>query len=893
MKRIMAGMVILVWVVTGSRIDGATRTWTGAVNGMWSATNNWNPAGTLLATDALTWDATSTNNMASTNDYASLSVASLTFTAAPEGIVLNGSNLTLTALTSIIGASGQGKATINMNLALPATAALGDIAGVLIDGVVSGAGTSLTTRYGTYGLYGSNSFSGVAILGDASTSGGSPQIINTLRNSGFTQSLGSGNLVQFGSGTQGRGNIVYVGPTASTDKGFQIGDEDSGNNSSSGGVYANGSGPVTWNGVQRLAGTTKGRRLFTLGGFNTDDNAWQGSISNNVSGEVGLVKEGRGKWIVSGANGFTNSTLVNEGITVNSGTLVLDYANTAVVMNPSNRFCVAGGTLELKGNASGVSQSFIALRVGGPSGLSTVRLVDSGAPGISLVFSNGPSIGGALGYAVLLDQGHAANSIVLGVQLPGFTPPFRYLSKSPAGRIDFATSSSATAPVTNLMSQTALTVAGNTSGNFILTNSLTVNGGLARLLRIDPATSNQTLTLNMTDPLTNSVVANTLFVGAYDFTITQASNQVGSLAQLTTPASPAYVYHFGSGKLTLDTKLAGDCNSTSTLSGGVVEFFGTGLIDWTRPANTSNTVLVAGVTLRQNGTNGQKLDNTATGLGSGNIMLANGGLLEVSDATIITRNVGTGAGAVQWLSDGGFSAYGGDRAVNLGGAGATQTWGSAGFVPNNNALVLCRAGSTNSIDFRNPLNLGGQQRVVLVNDGSVTVDAKLSGVLSGTFWGGLVKEGAGTLELTAVNTYRGATWVKAGTLRVSGSTGTGIQGVPDGGLVTVFTNAVITGTGTVYRLAFNGGGKLAPYMTGSGTPSKLRVTGAADLSNGILDLSGLGTLPDGDLTILQCGSRIGAFAATNGLPVDRQVAYTGTSIVLKDVSPQGFMVIVH
>ena len=62
-------------------------------------------------------------------------------------------------------------------------------------------------------------------------------------------------------------------------------------------------------------------------------------------------------------------------------------------------------------------------------------------------------------------------------------------------------------------------------------------------------------------------------------------------------------------------------------------------------------------------------------------------------------------------------------------------------------------------------------RTVLVNDGTAAVDGKLSGDLTGSAGGGLVKIGFGTLVLTGSNTYPGDTYVIAGTLVLAENAG--------------------------------------------------------------------------------------------------------------------------
>jgi hypothetical protein len=173
-----------------------------------------------------------------------------------------------------------------------------------------------------------------------------------------------------------------------------------------------------------------------------------------------------------------------------------------------------------------------------------------------------------------------------------------------------------------------------------------------------------------------------------------------------------------------------------------------GLIDWKGGMNSSGdrSTTISGVTVRISGTTDPVLlDATTTGKGSQNVILNGGAVLEAVNGDII-RNVGTGSGAIQWTGDGGFSAFGGNRAVSLA-SGGSLTWGATSFVPDGNALLLSTQHADSRIDFQNPLALGGLQRVVQVATGSAAVDARLSGILSGGLTGGLGKEGLGTLSI--------------------------------------------------------------------------------------------------------------------------------------------------
>jgi autotransporter-associated beta strand protein len=90
----------------------------------------------------------------------------------------------------------------------------------------------------------------------------------------------------------------------------------------------------------------------------------------------------------------------------------------------------------------------------------------------------------------------------------------------------------------------------------------------------------------------------------------------------------------------------------------------------------------------------------------------------------------------------------------------------------------------------------------------------------------LEKIGAGTLVLTAANTYSGATTITAGILMVNGSIANSA--------VTVNSGAILTGIGTVGATTINGGGTFAPGP--AGTPGTMTVQGNLAFQSGALYL---------------------------------------------------------
>jgi autotransporter-associated beta strand protein len=217
---------------------------------------------------------------------------------------------------------------------------------------------------------------------------------------------------------------------------------------------------------------------------------------------------------------------------------------------------------------------------------------------------------------------------------------------------------------------------------------------------------------------------------------------------------------------------------------------------------------------------------------------------------------------VGWTNggQGGFAAFGGDRSVNFGGAAGPITWSPANGVLGA-TFILSHSSADSKVIVINPIDLGGFPRTVLVNDGSAAVDGEFSGVLSGG--GQLNKDGAGTLELTANNTYGAATNVLAGTLRIKG-------------LHTGSNNSVTVSSGAT--LILDAGGQLAFAPTTNGASNKITGAGTATL-NGTLFFK----LGGADLTSGNSWTIVDAAGATSNLA---GVASTNPSLTWNE-SPSG------
>ena len=160
-------------------------------------------------------------------------------------------------------------------------------------------------------------------------------------------------------------------------------------------------------------------------------------------------------------------------------------------------------------------------------------------------------------------------------------------------------------------------------------------------------------------------------------------------------------------------------------------------------------------------------------------------------------------GGAQTLILSGTNTYTGTTTVN---AGILDLQGGAAIVDTGSVVV--NAGGTLQVSTNETIgNIGGAGNIVL-NANLTTGDATntiLSGVISGT--GNLVKQGAGTMTLTGVNTYSGITTVNGGVLEFTGAgtkTSPGNLVVNSGGTLRTDGGALVFGQ----PLVLNGTGIL-------------------------------------------------------------------------------------
>lgn len=195
------------------------------------------------------------------------------------------------------------------------------------------AGSGTTTLAGGANTYtGITTISGGALSVGVLANGGSPSDIGQ-------SGSGAANLVLNG------GRLQYTGSGASIDRLFTLG-------TSGGTIDDSGTGALVFNNPGALGYNGNGPRTLTLAGADTDNNTLAAVLANN-GGATSLIKNGAGKWILTGNNTYSGVTTIAGGtlqVGAAGGTGALGTGN---VINDGVLNFNRTGTLTVSGIVSG------------------------------------------------------------------------------------------------------------------------------------------------------------------------------------------------------------------------------------------------------------------------------------------------------------------------------------------------------------------------------------------------------------------------------------------------------------------------------------------------------------------------------------------------------------
>ena len=581
-----------------------------------------------------------------------------------------------------------------------------------------------------------------------------------------------------------------------------------------------------------------GTPTLTIGASNTPN-----SFTGTITGAIAIIKTGTDVFTLSGTNTFTGTTQVQQG--------TLRIINGTALGSSSAVTVASGASLTLDGgfsidrnitiNGNGVGGNGALRNTGGTNTVNSTVTLGSASTiavaGGSLKLANATAI--AMGANSLTFSNTTLDTI--GGNITG-TAPFTKAGNGVltlTGASTFSGDKIINAGAINIQNVNAL----GTSGN------ITVNtGGAIQFQGVGPFT--RPITINGTG------VSNT---GA----IRNISGSV-SLTGLITLGSAARI-NSDAGTLTLaaTTTAVSSANHNLTFGGGgnitasTALSLGTGSV--TKDGGGLTTLAVAntytgGTTISDGNL---RMQNTGALGASGNIIVNNGGTLQLENVTLSRTLTINGAG--DGSNTGAIRAVSGTNTIS-----ATVTLGSA-------ARINCDAGTltlsaANSVTATNQnLTLGGASTITV--SGTITIG-------SGT----LTKDGLGAATVAVANTYTGNTSITDGAL---------IPGVPNAfgtsGSILVSSNGTLrfnTAMTFARPISIGGAGRSSvgaiQHVTGGVTLSgSITLTASARINSdaGTLTLSNAAALTGTNQTLTLGGA--------GDMTLDRAIGLT-TGAVTKD-----------
>ena len=850
--------------LTTNIVSGATTAISGNISGTGAAA--------IVKTNSGTLTLSGTNSLTGTGDNLTINAGTVSITAG-----------TSTFAGTIKASATSSKGTLNVSSGATVNALA----------LFSSWGTTMAIN-GTMNFTNAFTFSG----GTSTITGGGTVKANTLTNA----NLGTSNL------NGARFNLGAGGYTKAADATTAINF-----GATTLGAYANwsSSAPMV------LTSATPGTTINTLDSVD-GLTARTITLSGVLSGSGALTKAGAGSLILTTTNTYSGALVVTGGTLQagNGGTTgsfggagdIAVSSGATLAVNRSDAFTLgriltgAGGFAQKGG---GTTTLALAHTYTGPTGVSAGRLALSGSLTSDITVASGAKVSGtgtttgllALsgGSSIILAGNSATTSLTANGATFGAATSLVFDATPIAATIyDVVTYGSGTVPdFTNLTTGYRGTFADNAGARKITFTAGTV----------DTRTWNTTTGTWAINAGTNFVEGDQKFFNgdtvlfgniASDSTITLTGTLIPASV---TVSNAANVYAFTGGSIggagalvksgdgTLELNAANSYVGGTTVNGGVLNLTGGGGAAGTiRGTATVNT----GATLRLSTGDATGYDGGPASLSAINLV---GGTLDVNTA------------ANQTL---------GSSTITMTGASITGiAGGNLDFFGNGSALNTLASATSSTISLPT-MNLRQNDTVFDIADGAAANDLLISAAIGNGSAGNhaLIKNGAGTMKLTALNVFTGNVTINAGTLDLTG--GAIYSNAFNNSTVTVNTGATLllnsfaySGTASLGQLrdyatsrVINGGTVVVSAPThfsgndftvgASGATFRYNPTTGTDtltlVGNANTNIPVTGTLnfqTDGNITVAEIIEGAGGLTKTGSQTLTLTAAntYTGTTSV--------------
>lgn len=754
---------------------GSQATWTNSVSGNWSGGTNWSSNPSVPH---------ATGDSATLGFGPALTTITLDANETVGGILMTNPN-------SFVIANAGNTLTFNNNGAGAVLAVSGGVANSIQTAVALSDNTTVTVGGGD-----SLAISGVVSNGPAAT--------KTLTVDGAgTTVLSAANT--YGPATGSVGTTLSGGGTLQVGNNSALGAGDL-NVTASSTLQAGASGLNVGNNVNAGLGVT----------VTANNNGYSLTLGGTLSGAGGLAEVGSGRVTLNGNNTYTGSTILNAGVlSISSPNNVAN--TTSLILN--------GG--DLLGNGTFAENNPIG--IGANSGLTGgIGLIDA-ASGQTFTVNGVIGTAGNTGVnSLIVNSGGNAGTVLLAATntLNGFTSISNgvlelasSLALENSTLVDNATNASVL--FTNM---TVATLGGLSGTNPAVNIGLTNVAGAALTLYL----GNNNLSAAYAGDLSGSGGVNVIGIGTQTLSgATYSGNTVVYSGGLILSGPSSLTSHLDiSAQFGVANVAINGATLTSPTGLYITSFTGA---SGTIYGNSANLTITNGAQVTANADGAGR----AISYGAGNGRPGGNAFLTVGSAGDTTTSV-TANGALDMFFTSGGSTVG-NFSVNLNGGVLAvdniqeSSYGSQSGTFNFNGGLLRALGNDVGAGF---FPATPAQLTAVVNAGGAVIDDNgfnitVANVLkhgTGTPDGGLTKLGAGSLTLTAANTYTGNTTISNGVLALSGS-----------GAI-VGANIIVNGGATLDVSAL-GSWTLASGQTLSNKTSTAQLGGSINTGSGTLALN--------------------------------------------------------